>query len=455
MHFFLVWGRTYDSCLWRVALWDGIHMYGLQPFGCRAHQLWWGFSSCWTYAFDYTQHHQKNIFYKPFMRILLLSTTGAYCGISTYTKNLAKNLEKVWDEPCVHSIPDKIDFQYFSSDEVFRFFDDFSKKARDYDVVHIQHEFGIYEAGKGYFFGVKVFARLLRRLRTQGIPVIVTFHSEPLSHRSEPLYTWRGLDQFVRSALLMIPWRFRVAPHFRKNRWAQACVHTVHSLWKFRQAGFAKKNLHLLRHGVVAQHGYKKSQNTSSKYLSQDIITLGIFGFVSEYKGYMSTLKALSLLPENFELIIIGWKSPDDLGDYLDRLMRRIQKLNLNNRVRVTWFVAQQEIASYFEKVDICLAPYNDWKLSSSGALTWALTSGKPIIASNIFAFRELNRENECLYLVQPDAPHEQAWAIQRLASDENLQATLIQEASKYIDTHSWKRLAKSHHKLYTSLFEK
>ena len=41
--------------------------------------------------------------------------------------------------------------------------------------------------------------------------------------------------------------------------------------------------------------------------------------------------------------------------------------------------VEQDELDLYHAATDICLAPYIDDNLSSSAAITWALTSGKPI----------------------------------------------------------------------------
>jgi len=81
-------------------------------------------------------------------------------------------------------------------------------------------------------------------------------------------------------------------------------------------------------------------------------------------------------------LHIIGGKSQDDTSDFMNRLLKKVKKLKLKDRVLISGFVSEEKISEYFAKVDICLAPYNDWRLSSSGALTWALTSGKPIIAS-------------------------------------------------------------------------
>ena len=41
----------------------------------------------------------------------------------------------------------------------------------------------------------------------------------------------------------------------------------------------------------------------------------------------------------------------------------------------ISGYISQEEIKDYLAQSDVCFAPYNAWDLSSSGALTWALTS--------------------------------------------------------------------------------
>ena len=103
----------------------------------------------------------------------------------------------------------------------------------------------------------------------------------------------------------------------------------------------------------------------------------------------------------------------------------------------------------YHAATDICLAPYIDDKLSSSAAITWALTSGKPVIASTIRAFREINETIPCMLPVTPKCEMELAWQIQRLAADPEQQRQLVENARRYAREHSWDEIAKRVVRIY------
>ena len=95
------------------------------------------------------------------MRILFLSTQDLYCGVASYTKNLASSLEVLGHDVTIHTIPAKIDFQYSTRREIRHFFRDFVELSKEYDVVHIQHEYGLYDGCKGVLFSLRTFGRIM------------------------------------------------------------------------------------------------------------------------------------------------------------------------------------------------------------------------------------------------------------------------------------------------------
>jgi glycosyltransferase involved in cell wall biosynthesis len=121
-------------------------------------------------------------------------------------------------------------------------------------------------------------------------------------------------------------------------------------------------------------------------------------------------------------------------------------------RLVVTGYVTQDELDLYHAATDICLAPYIDDSLSGSAAITWAMTSGKPVIASNIRAFREINSFADCLLMVTPNAEMELAWQIERLAASPSLQSRLVENARRYAREYSWPKTAQQTADLYKNL---
>ena len=85
-------------------------------------------------------------------------------------------------------------------------------------------------------------------------------------------------------------------------------MHTRQSLWRFQESGFHKNTLRLIRHGVVYDDTRifsHDSERLMGKGNNQEKIILSIFGFISEYKGYLRALDVLYDLPENYHLHII------------------------------------------------------------------------------------------------------------------------------------------------------
>ena len=53
------------------------------------------------------------------------------------------------------------------------------EEAKNYDVVHLQNEFGLFCGPYELSFGFKVFYGIIKKLRKIGKRVFVTYHSEP------------------------------------------------------------------------------------------------------------------------------------------------------------------------------------------------------------------------------------------------------------------------------------
>jgi glycosyltransferase involved in cell wall biosynthesis len=158
----------------------------------------------------------------------------------------------------------------------------------------------------------------------------------------------------------------------------------------------------------------------------------------------------LRVLPSKYVLAVIGGRHPDAGEDQaLNNMLRAWRKQN-PKRLLITGYADRPTIDLYQAATDICLAPYMpDFNLSASAAITWSLTSGRPTIASGIPTFTEINRRADCLLTVTPDAPFELAWAVQRLAADEPMQARLVQNALRYAEANSWQVVAERTANIY------
>jgi len=364
------------------------------------------------------------------VKILHVTPVGDFCGIATYTSNLIKCLPEPQE---VRPIPPKSSLSQLSNKLILEWADLTAEFSSKYDLIHIQHEFGLFCGDKPLSFGMKVFYRLLKKLKKSNKKVCVTFHSEPVFLKALALFnfeekscakTWKKLSKLFRG-----PAAFT------------AIVHNTFSQHIFYTTGF--ENTQVITHGVIETNPLKKSIKSSG------FINLSIFGYISDYKGHEFALSVLQLLPKNYRLNIIGGRHPESQGEEIGSLLKTAFELGVLNRMTITGWVSPAQAALYQEKTDIFLAPYQTTELSASGALTWALNSGAPIIASNIRSFCSIHQEAKCMLLCHHTDRLEWLWAIKQIVENSELHSSLIQASHQYCNKFSWKNTAKKHITIY------
>jgi glycosyltransferase involved in cell wall biosynthesis len=389
------------------------------------------------------------------LRVLHYTTWKTACGIAGYTESLINSLTAQGVSNTVRVI-DRQGLHYMSCEEKRQEMDELCRQARDYDVVHVQHEFGFFNPPFDVWGANRNFFRALRQLVRQETPTVITFHTEPC-FPTEPL----GLRAFLRHLLNgRVPWHgwtFRRAIRGRTDL-VRVIVHNRSTRAAFINVGVPAEIITVLPIGFpeVRSAQCALSSTSAKKRLGfpSDCTLLSLFGFVSRYKGHEVAAKALQNLPPNFCLAVVGGAHPEGKETTINTLLR-IRKNMDPRRLVVTGYVTPAELDLYHAATDICLAPYIDDTLSSSVAITWAMTSGKPVIASNIRAFREINASAECLLMVTPNAEMELAWLIERLASSPALQARLVANAQRYAREHSWPETALRTAALYEDLLRR
>lgn len=397
------------------------------------------------------------------MKVLHLSTWQEVCGIAEYTKNLVKALDQIGIENEIYPIPRR-DMKYMSLEEISSYFRAFCQKAKDFDAVHIQHEHAFFNGSYSFRKSIKVFNEVLRNLRRSKVKrIIVTFHTEPIfdtkpiletdGEGASPISLLRRTVDRGKSRFFSWRWEKKVAPFFQPkyHHKFHAIVHSKKTRLVMIQKGFSPDSISVIEHGFPAkkEKPSPEEQLRAKKDLGipEQAKVLTIFGFLSSYKGYDVAIKALAKLPEDYFLVIAGGTHPEapnrDLA--LEEILACIESVgnDVKRRILVTGYLPFEKLRTVHSATDICLAPYHPTRLSASGALSWALSSGKPTIASNIPAFHELNEDANCLVLFQPMAHLELAMKITAVIEDKPLQAELEQRATDYIERYSWLETAR------------
>lgn len=161
------------------------------------------------------------------------------------------------------------------------------------------------------------------------------------------------------------------------------------------------------------------------------------FGRIERYKGLGTLLDAVEILTERgvaHRLTIAG------RGSDLDRHRGRISR-NQNIQL-IEGFVPADEVARLFSAAHLVVMPYDEASQSGVGAM--ALGAGRPVVASDVGAVRDLIRHDENGLLVPPGNPAALADAITTVISNEVLTARLCTGAKVLADgVLSWASIAR------------
>jgi len=161
---------------------------------------------------------------------------------------------------------------------------------------------------------------------------------------------------------------------------------------------------------------------------------LGTFGFIADYKGFDTAIRAMRHLDDDHVLLVFGAIHPNTVREgepvngYLaelieeiegttrdaDRAVRRIRALagrsaegsnqtdllgdlearirSISDRVAFMGSPDEFEFAASIAACDVCLFPYREVGQSGSGPVSYAVELERPIVATATGAFRELEK---------------------------------------------------------------
>jgi glycosyltransferase involved in cell wall biosynthesis len=175
-------------------------------------------------------------------------------------------------------------------------------------------------------------------------------------------------------------------------------------------------------------------------------------GHLYPWKGVDVLIEALALVPHVRGLIVGGHPREGDL----DRVRARASALGLSDRIEFTGQVAPAEVRSRLASADILILPNRRTQTSahytSPLKLFEYLSLGKPIVASDLPALREILTPGVTAELVEADAPAALAAGIVRVVGAPAHAAALGSAARQLAAEFSWDTRAARLEALFTSL---
>lgn len=165
-------------------------------------------------------------------------------------------------------------------------------------------------------------------------------------------------------------------------------------------------------------------------------------GHLYPWKGVEILLEALALVSSSRGLIVGGHPAEPDLA----RVKAAAARLGLDPRVTFTGLVEPARVAGFLRQADVLVLPNPASAISSRYTsplkLFEYLAAGRPIVASDLPAVREVVHDGQEALLVPPGDPRAMARAITRVLEDSALAGRLAQAASELASHYSWGRRA-------------
>ncbi|MEY9927578.1 glycosyltransferase involved in cell wall biosynthesis [Catenulispora sp. GP43] len=259
------------------------------------------------------------------------------------------------------------------------------------DAVVIEHEYGIFGGPDGAW--ITGFAA---ELAQRGVPYLVTLHtvlSEPTHSQAATLHRLcrdaAAVTVFTETARTLAV-RTGIAPPDR-------IVHVPHgaptAVTDFTDAT-----------NFTDFTGFTDSKRATDATASHEIGTevrrtldglagrrlLSTFGLISPGKGLQTAIEALGLIASEHPdaaYLIAGSTHPEIVRtsgeDYRETLVQTAEQAGIADRVAfLDSFLTENEIGAILARTEIFCTPYRSREQISSGALTFAVAAGKPVVST-------------------------------------------------------------------------
>jgi glycosyltransferase involved in cell wall biosynthesis len=255
-----------------------------------------------------------------------------------------------------------------------------------------------------------------------------TLH-EPISHYKEQHLKTQLIEHILQNNIPIIVHSNFVFDKFTKN------IKSKESLEK----------INIIPFGLFETYDLYSNKEQPHNNLYFNIL---FYGFIRPYKGLDTLLKAMYLVHQeipNARLIIAGSGS---LAAYDSELLNK-SYITIYNKI-----LSNSELVCSNRNAHVIVCPYKS--ASQSGIVATSFMFGKPVIASDVGAFKEAISNNYSGMLIPPNNENELASALIKVIKDEDYYQSLKNgvDEVKNNSEGAWQIIAKKTKKLYENVIQ-
>lgn len=359
--------------------------------------------------------------------VTMVTTPGdGSCGIGTYARDLRQSMDAV-DTETVH-----ID----QEDQSFRHFVTLALDAArtSSDVVHVQHEYGLFRRRGSKYPGVMGFVFfpvlfLLARLRSKR--VVVTMHS------------------VLKPAPEAAPFSVRLSLILMHKLMAMGAGHLIFlspdCASKFRaDIVLPDPAYSVLSHGVNTDVSADVSDAAAKRAFDfePDDDVVAIPGFMRPPKGHDIFVQLARELPE-YEFLIAGGARPK--GEDFE-FAQRIRE-DAPDNVTITGVLDDDDYWTALAAPDLAVLPYR--VVTQSGTFNSCATQELPVLANDVDYFRRIEAKWGAPETVDVEDLSALVARVRRLVEDDTRRAELAEIMRQYKRANSFEQVGADHVRIY------
>lgn len=366
------------------------------------------------------------------MRIGFVSTYPPIeCGIATYTAYLNEALRRLNNETFIIS---QLGAQGQGVFPIFKahaptFASDVYGTSTNMtpDVMHIQHEYGLYGSQRG----VDVIDLILR-YRLSRIPVVVTLHTVYTDLKQEEVTI---LKHILDEASAVI-----VHEEFQRDT----------LLRYFGDMRRAHDKIRVIEHGIREGGpvpGAKKTLGVEGKKV------ILLCGYFRPTKGFHKIVEAFPQICEQDQdamLVVAGKTRNVEYDEYRRRFFKQLNESPVVDRIEILrGQFPQHTFDTIISAADVVVLPYEVG--AQSGMMAQCFANWVPVVASNLLAFRLVIERSGGGYLCETGEDYTET--ILRAINDREVADRMRRSIRAYIaEQAGWTRIAQRHIEVYQSI---
>ncbi|HEY7623110.1 MAG TPA: glycosyltransferase family 4 protein [Solirubrobacteraceae bacterium] len=194
-------------------------------------------------------------------------------------------------------------------------------------------------------------------------------------------------------------------------------VHTTHERDRLAHRGPTRR-VATIPHFVEARRLPDREAARHRFDARPDDMLLGMVGWIHARKNQRAAVETLALLGPSARLWLIGAAAADHEW-YARELRRLADDLGVGDRFEITGYLSDDDLDARLAALDVGLCPYTD--ASASGSFATLIASGRPIVATDLQAFRDQQQHvGKRVRLVAQPTPERLATAVREVGAEAN-----------------------------------